>query len=127
MENAVLPLHSAFARHFAQDWVNAWNSHDLESILDHYDDAVTLTSPVALTLLNNKDGVVRGKSALRGYFQRGIQAYPELRFDLIDTLWGVETIVVYYENNVRAGRSAEVMQLSASGKILRVWANYDRE
>ena len=127
MEHAALPLHSAFARQFAQDWVNAWNSHDLESILDHYDDAVTLISPIALRLLNNKDGVVRGKSALREYFERGIQAYPELRFDLIDTLWGVESIVVYYENNVRAGRSAEVMQLSASGKILHVWAHYDRE
>ncbi len=104
--------------------MNAWNSHDLEKILDHYDDEVVLISPVALKLLNNGDGVVRGKSVLREYFLRGIQAFPNRRFDLIDVLWGVETVVVYYANNVRGSKSAEVMQLAA-GKIRRVWANYD--
>jgi hypothetical protein len=126
MENASIPLQPQFARDFAQDWVEAWNSHDLERILAHYDDEVILISPVALKLLNNGDGVVQGKAALREYFLRGIQAFPNRRFDLIDVLWGVETIVVYYGNNVRGSKSAEVMQLSVAGKIRRVWANYDQ-
>lgn len=126
MENPSIPLQPAFARKFAEEWVDAWNSHDLERILDHYDDEVVLISPVALKLLNNGDGVVRGKPALREYFLRGIQAFPNRRFDLIDILWGVETLVVYYGNNVRGSKSAEVMQLSVAGKIRRVWANYDQ-
>jgi hypothetical protein len=126
MESVSIPLQSSFARDFAQEWVNAWNSHDLERILSHYDGDVVLISPVALKLLNNGDGVVRGKAALREYFLRGIEAFPNRRFDLIDVLWGVETIVVYYGNNVRGTKSAEVMQLTAAGKIRRVWANYDQ-
>ena len=126
MENASLPLQCSFARQFGQDWVTAWNSHDLERILAHYDEEVELTSPVALKLLNNGDGVVRGKSALRQYFLRGIQAYPERHFELIDVLWGVETVVVYYSNNVRGSKAAEVMQVTSAGKIRRVWANYDQ-
>ena len=55
-----LPLQASFAREFAQDWVDAWNSHDLERILNHYEDEVLLTSPVAAKLLNG-DGTVRGK------------------------------------------------------------------
>jgi predicted ester cyclase len=125
MKEPSIPLQSAFAREFAQEWVEAWNSHDLERILRHYDDEVVLISPVALRLLNNGNGVVRGKSALREYFLRGIHAFPDRRFDLIDALWGVETIVVYYANNVRGSKSAEVMQLTPSGKIRRVWANYN--
>jgi hypothetical protein len=125
MENAASPLQESFARQFAQDWVNAWNSHELKRILAHYDDDVELISPVALKLLNKGDGVVRGKSALRAYFLRGLQAYPELHFDLIDVLWGVETVVVYYRSNVRQGKAAEVMHVSAAGKVRRVWANYD--
>ncbi len=125
MENALLPLQASFARDFAQDWIDAWNSHDLERILTHYDDEVLLTSPVALRLLNG-DGTVRGKAALRDYFLRGIQAYPNLRFDLIDALWGTETIVIYYVNNVRGSKTAEVMLLNSAGKIQRVWANYDQ-
>jgi hypothetical protein len=125
MENVSFPLQGAFARGFAQDWVEAWNSHEMDRIMAHYDEQVILISPVALNLLKSGDGVVRGKAALREYFLRGIQAYPALHFELIDVLWGVETIVVYYSNNVRDGNSAEVMQLNSLGQICRVWANYN--
>jgi len=125
MEDAILPLQASFAREFAQDWVDAWNNHDLERILTHYDDQVLLVSPVALKLLGG-DGTVRGKAALREYFLRGLDAFPNLRFDLIETLWGIETIVVYYVNNVRGSKTAEVMLLNSAGKIQRVWANYDQ-
>jgi hypothetical protein len=125
MENGRLPLQVSFARAFAEEWVNGWNSHDLERILAHYDDEVILTSPVALKLLGG-DGTVRGKAALGEYFLRGLEAYPDLRFDLIDALWGTETIVICYINNVRGSKTAEVMLLNAAGKIRRVWANYDQ-
>ena len=84
-----------------------------------------LVSPVALKLLSG-DGTVRGKPALREYFLRGIQAFPDLRFNLIDAFWGIETIVVYYINNVRGSKTAEVMLLNPAGKIRCVWANYDQ-
>jgi hypothetical protein len=125
MNDALLPLQTSFAREFAQDWIDAWNRHDLEQILTHYDDEVLLTSPVALKLLGG-DGTVRGKAALREYFLRGIQAFPNLRFDLIDALWGTETIVISYFNNVRGSKTAEVMLLNPAGKICRVWGNYDQ-
>jgi hypothetical protein len=125
MENTLLPLQASFARELAQDWVDAWNSHDLEKIMTHYGDEVLLTSPVALKVLGG-DGTLRGKAALRTYFQRGLQAFPDLRFDLIDVLWGTETIVIYYLNNVRGSKTVEVMLLNPAGKIGRVWANYDQ-
>jgi ketosteroid isomerase-like protein len=124
MDNA-LPLQGEFARAFAQEWVAAWNAHALERILEHYDDGVVLVSPVAARLVGN-NGRVEGKAALRAYFERGLAAYADLRFDLTDVLWGVETIVVCYVNNVRGGKTAEVMQMSAGGKVLRVWANYEQ-
>jgi|SRR5215472_18383469 len=126
MEHVLFPLQGSVARQFAEEWAEAWNSHDLERILAHYDDEVVLISPVALKLLNNGDGVVQGKSSLRRYFLRGLETYSGLRFDLIDVFAGVETIVVCYANNVRGGKAAEVMQLNAAGKIRRVWANYDQ-
>ncbi len=126
MENISLPLQGSFAFRFAQEWIEAWNSHDIDRILAHYEVDVVLISPVALSLLKNGSGIVQGKSSLRDYFLLGIKAYPDLRFELKDVLWGVETIVVCYRNNVRDGKSAEVMQLSATGKVCRVWANYDK-
>src|SRR5579863_5965635 len=104
------------ASKLASDWVAAWNAHDLDGILTHYNDAIELTSPVAAQLLGTPDGKVSGKANLRAYFQRGLQAYPELRFQLEDVLWGVSSVVFYYVNQ-KGTHSAEFMELSATGKI----------
>jgi predicted ester cyclase len=109
---------------FANDWIAAWNAHDLDLILSHYDEAIELTSPVAAKLLGTADGKVAGKANLRAYFQRGLVAYPELHFQLEDVLWGVNSIVLYYTNQKKT-RTAEFMELSANGKVVRVVANYN--
>jgi len=86
------------AYHFAEHWLNAWNAHDLDQIMAHYDDQVELSSPVALLLLNDSEGRVVGKTNLRAYFGKGLAAYPMLHFKLKDVMWGVKSIVLYYEN-----------------------------
>jgi len=111
------------AWNLASNWVAAWNAHDLDLIMTHYDDAIELTSPVAAQLLRTSDGKVVGKANLRAYFQRGLEAYPELRFRLEDVLWGVNSVVFYYTNQ-KGTRTAEFMELSAIGKVVRVVANY---
>ena len=108
----------------AKDWVAAWNAHDLDSIIAHYDDAVELTSPVAAKLLGLADGKVVGNTNLRAYFARGLAAYPDLRFHLEDVLWGMNSVVLYYTNQT-GRRTAEFMELSANGKVARVVANYN--
>ena len=108
----------------ANDWIAAWNAHDLEATMTHYEDAVELTSPVAAQLLGVADGRVVGKANLRAYFQRGLEAYPELRFELEDVMWGLNSVVLCYRNQ-KGTRSAEFMQLSARGKVVRVVANYN--
>jgi predicted ester cyclase len=112
------------ARKLANDWVAAWNAHDLDLIMTHYEDAIELTSPAAAQLLGTPDGRVVGKPNLRAYFQRGLQAYPELRFQLEDVLWGINSVVLYYTNQ-KGTRTAEFMELSANGKVARVVANYN--
>jgi len=108
----------------AHHWVAAWNAHDLESIMSHYDDAVELTSPVAARLLGLPDGKVIGKAALKAYFQRGLEAFPDLHFHLEDVLWGMNSLVLYYINQ-KGTRSGEFMELSEEGKVARVVAHYN--
>ena len=112
------------AWNLANHWVEAWNAHDLDSIMTHYDDAIELTSPAAVQLLKTSDGKVVGKGNLRAYFQRGLQAYPELQFRLEDVLWGVNSVLFYYTNQ-KGTRTGEFMELSATGKVARVVANYN--
>jgi len=108
----------------ANHWVAAWNAHDLDAIMTHYEDAIELTSPVAAALLSVPDGKVVGKTALRAYFERGLKAYPELHFQLEDVLWGINSVVLYYINQ-KGTRSGEFMELSPAGKVARVVAHYN--
>ena len=107
----------------ANHWVAAWNAHDLDLILSHYEDGVELTSPVAARLLSNPDGKVVGKADLRAYFQRGLEAYPQLHFQLDDVLWGLNSVVLYYKNQ-NGTHTAEFLELSAAGRVTRVTAHY---
>lgn len=107
----------------AYHWVDSWNAHDLDLIMSHYEDEVELTSPVAAQLLGAAGGKVVGKANLRAYFQRGLEAYPELHFQLEDVLWGVNSVVIFYRNQTGA-HTAEFMELSATGKVARVTAHY---
>ena len=111
------------ARNLADLWVAAWNAHDLDLIITHYEDTVELISPVAAQLLGTSDGKVVGKASLKAYFRRGLEAYPELHFQLADVLCGVNSVVLYYTNQ-KGTRTAEFMELSATGKVARVVANY---
>ena len=108
----------------ANDWVAAWNAHDLDQIMSHYEDNVVLTSPVAARLLEIADGRVTGKANLRAYFERGLAAFPDLNFHLEDVLWGLNSVVLYYTNQ-RGTRTAEFMELGAGGKVARVIAHYN--
>ena len=111
------------ARNLADLWVAAWNAHDLDLIITHCEDTVELTSPVAAQLLGTSDGKVVGKASLKAYFRRGLEAYPELHFRIADVLCGVNSVVLYYTNQ-KGTRTAEFMELSATGKVARVVANY---
>jgi ketosteroid isomerase-like protein len=111
------------AREFAHHWIHAWNSRNLDQIMSHYADEVVLISPVAAKIFKDPSGTVKGRQALRDYFTRGLAAYPQLSFQLIDVLWGLSSVVLYYTNQ-NASKTAEFMQLNEDQKVIRVIANY---
>jgi len=45
---------------------------------------VVLISPTAAKILDDSSGTVEGKAALRSYFKRGLELYPNLYFELLD-------------------------------------------
>jgi hypothetical protein len=111
------------AESFSRDWIAAWNAHDLDRILSHYSDDVVFSSPFAVELAGAEDGIVRGTSELRTYFARGLQAYPDLYFELIASLAGANSVALYYRS-VGGREAIEVMELDSSGLVCRVIVHY---
>lgn len=103
--------------------LNAWNSHDINSILEHYDNNVEFYSPLISLLNFNKDGVIQNKADLKTYFEIGLNAYPDLHFQLHHCFVGVDSFVIYY-TSVKGRLAAEVFELNENNKAKRVLCNY---
>jgi len=110
-------------REFAADWVEAWNSHDLNRVLSHYEEDVVLTSPRIRLILGKDDGTISGKAALRDYMGLALKRVPDLRFTLDRVFSGVNAVVLeFHTNDGRHG--AEFMEFGRNGLVSRVSATY---
>ena len=111
------------ANQFADQWINAWNSHELDAIMEHYSDGVEFHSPMIIRLNVNDQGLITNKNDLKSYFQVGLNAFPDLHFRLHNVFTGVNTVVLYY-TSVNGRKVTEVFEMDDEGKARRVLCNY---
>ena len=110
------------AEEFAQEWISAWNSHDLDRILSHYEDDFEMSSPVIVQTMNEPSGCLKGKKQVAEYWAKALDRYPDLFFEQLHVLAGADSITIIY-NGVR-GLSAEVFHFSSTGKVSSAYAHY---
>jgi len=115
-------IDKAFADRFAADWVDAWNSRDLDRVLSHYSDDFEMSSPVIIQVAGEASGTLKGKDAVGAYWAKALQLMPALQFEPVATLLGVNSITLYYKS-VR-GPAAEVFHFNREGKVVRAYAHY---
>ncbi len=113
------------AKGFAEEWYRAWNAHDLDRILSHYREDVTLSSPFVAAITGREDGTVVGRDELASYFGRALDAYPDLRFEPLALFFGAGSVVLHYRS-VRGLLAAEAMELDRDLRVTTAMAHYDQ-
>lgn len=116
-------MDKAFAEHFAADWIASWNAHDLERILSHYADDFEMFSPVIIQVADEPSGMLRGKAAVGAYWKKALGLIPDLQFELISVLAGVNSITLYYKG-ARGRLAAEVFHFAPDNRVVRAFAHY---
>lgn len=111
------------AQEFAQEWVAAWNAHDIEQILSHYEEEFEMSSPAITKFTGEPSGRLQGKEAVGEYWSGALEKYPDLKFYLLHVLRGANSVTLIYEGVL--GLSAEVFHFGASGKVAKAFAHYD--
>lgn len=111
------------AREFADEWIAAWNAHDLDRILSHYEDDFEMSSPAIQQLTGEASGVLKGKRAVGAYWAGALKKYPDLCFELRHVLSGVSSVTLIYDG-VR-GLSAEVFHFAPTGRVAKAFAHYE--
>jgi SnoaL-like domain len=115
-------IDKAFAEHFASAWIEAWNSHDLDRILSHYGDDFEMSSPLIPQITDEPSGTLKGKQSVGSYWAKALTLIPNLRFELVATLIGVNSITIYYRG--AHGMAAEVFHFNDAEKVVRAFAHY---
>jgi ketosteroid isomerase-like protein len=111
------------ARELAEEWVAAWNEHDLDAIVSMYSPDVVFQTPTIIDSLGIPDGRVEGLDRLREHFERGLERLPDLRFELDEVYTGVHAIAIAYR--WRDGTPVcELHEYDAEERIERVQALY---
>ncbi len=108
---------------FAQEWIQSWNSHNLEEILNHYSEDIEITTPMIKLAGDIDNGTLKGKEVVADYWKKALIKIRDLKFKLIDITESVNSIALYYES-VMNKKAIEVMFFNEKGKINKMIAHY---
>jgi ketosteroid isomerase-like protein len=105
---------------FANDWAAAWNARDVERVLVLFSEQVEFTSPTALAVVGS--ATVRGKVALRAYWNTAMTRIGELRFSIDRVIWdgsSRELAIVYVADiDGKTKRVSENLTFGADGLVV---------
>lgn len=80
-------------------------------------------SPYVITLPGEPSGILVGKPAVEAYWRKALGVFPDLHFELVTVLVGVQSITLYYKG-ARGRLLAEVLHFDAERKVSRAFAHY---
>jgi hypothetical protein len=111
------------ARTLPSAWIDSWNRHDLDGIMEHYADTVIFEANTVVTRWGRPDGRLHGSSELREHFRRGLELAPSLHFDLEAVFTSPGGYAALYRRD-NGNRVLDVVELDKDGKAIRVKALY---
>jgi hypothetical protein len=118
-----LALDSDFAIRFSREWVQAWNDHDLDAILAHYDEGVVFHSPRIRVVTGRNVDSVTGKAELGAYWGAALGKLRDLFFEIDQVLVGSDAVTILYTNE-RSQSVAETFVFNAAGLVTQSIATY---
>ena len=80
----------------AQEWFAAFNAHDIEMLLNLYDDNAEHFSPKLKLHQPQTNGLIKGKTALRNWWQDAFKRLPNLHYTVVNLIANEEQIFMEY-------------------------------
>lgn len=111
------------AQAFFDEWIAAWNAHDLKRVLRHYHEDFEMTSPIIVQVTGEPSGTLRGKAKVADYWRRALAMLPDLRFEAIGVTIGMDCLVMVYRNH-RKQLVTERVEFGGDGRVIRASASY---
>ena len=109
--SATLPQHN---KEIAIKWFEAFNEHDLEKLLALYHNDAEHFSPKLKIRLPETQGLIKGKDALRSWWQDAFDRLPSLNYEVNKLTADDEQVFMEYIRHVKGEEDLRV------GEILEI-------
>ena len=101
-------------KNIAHQWFAAFNAHDLEKLLLLYDDNAEHYSPKLKVRQPATQGLIKGKAALRDWWQDAFDRLPTLKYDVKKLTADNEQVFMEYTRYVEGEEALSV------GEVLEI-------
>ena len=101
-------------KQIAIKWFEAFNEHDLEKLLSLYDDNAQHYSPKLKIRIPETAGLIKGKAALRTWWQDAFDRLPTLKYEVIKLTADDEQVFMEYIRYVSGEYDLQV------GEVLQI-------
>jgi hypothetical protein len=105
----------------ACQWFAAFNAHDLEALLLLYDDNAEHFSPKLKVRHPETKGLIKGKEALRTWWQDAFERLPSLQYEVIRLTPYENRVFMEYIRHVPGEEDlyvGEMLEVNTSGLII---------
>jgi len=86
--------------YIAHAWFEAFNTHNLEKLLSLYDQDAAHFSPKLKIRHPETNGLVKGKEALRAWWQEAFERLPSLHYKVTSLTANSDRVFMEYVRNV---------------------------
>ncbi len=101
-------------KQIATKWFQAFNEHHLENLLSLYDDNAQHFSPKLKIRKPETQGLIKGKAALREWWQDAFDRLPSLQYEVIKLTADEEQVFMEYIRHVEGEEDLTV------GEVLQI-------
>jgi ketosteroid isomerase-like protein len=95
----------------AQKWLDAFNAHHIARLLELYDDNAVHFSPKLKIHQPETGGIIRGKDALRAWWQDAIDRLPSLHYQLNSLTADSHQVFMEYTRQVSGEEDIDVAEV----------------
>jgi hypothetical protein len=107
-------------KEIAIKWFAAFNDHNLENLLNLYSDTAEHFSPKLKVRQPETHGLIKGKPALRSWWQDSFDRLPTLKYEVKKLTTGDEQVFMEYIRHVEGEEDMNVREILEikNGKIV---------
>jgi ketosteroid isomerase-like protein len=104
-------------RAIALAWFEAFNTHNLDELLQLYHDDAEHYSPKLKIRHPETNGLIKGKEALRTWWRDAFDRLPSLRYEVISLTASNDRVFMEYQRHVQGEEDLRV------GEVLEIKSN----